>query len=240
MLRSTRHAARRVRRSISDGIARQLKCPTGKWGRIAGRVMAVVNRQPTQFAIEALCVEPSDTVLELGFGAGQGIKALAALAAHGLVLGIDHSPDMVALASATNRQAIRQGRVALRIGSLDALPWPAESVDKILAVNVVYFFDRTAKELAEARRVLRVGGRIAVYATDRVSMANWDFSRGNTHSLFDGDELRRLFVRGGFAEVETAIRNLTLPFGIKGLLAVLTKHQRGEALSAQWGHDRAS
>jgi ubiquinone/menaquinone biosynthesis C-methylase UbiE len=191
--------------------------------------MAVVNRQPTQSAIEALGVEPSDTVLELGFGAGQGIKALAALAPHGLVLGIDHSPEMVAFATNANRQAIRQGTVALSLGSLDALPWPAESVDKILAVNVVYFFDQTAKELAEARRVLRPGGRIAIYATDRVSMGNWGLSRGNTHSLFDRDELRRLFLRGGFAADETSIRDLTLPFGIKGLLAVLTKHRREEA-----------
>jgi SAM-dependent methyltransferase len=187
--------------------------------------MAVVNRQPTQFAIEALGVEPSDTVLELGFGAGQGIKTVAALAPRGLVLGIDHSPEMVALASEANRQAIRQGRAALRMGSLDALPWPAESVDKILAVNVVYFFNRTAKELAEARRVLRAGGRIAVYATDRVSMGNWGVSRANTHSLFDSDELRRLFVRGGFAAAETVIRDLTLPFGIKGLLAPCRSHQ---------------
>jgi len=183
----------------------------------------VVNRQPTHFAIEALRVKPSDTALELGFGAGQGIKALAGLAPRGLILGIDYSPEMVALASNANRQAIREGRVALSMGSLDALPWPAESVDKILAVNVVYFFDRSAKEVAEAKRVLRAGGRIAVYATDRVTMANWGLSRANTHSLFDSDELRRLFMRGGFAASETAIRSLTLPFGIKGLLAVLTK-----------------
>ena len=74
-LRSAQHIARRMRGSLSDSIARQLRCPTGRWGRITGRVMAVANRQPTHFAIEALRVQTSDIALELGFGAGQGIKA---------------------------------------------------------------------------------------------------------------------------------------------------------------------
>ena len=46
----------------------------------------------------------------------------------------------------------------------------AESaVDKCLAVHVAYFMD--AREVHEARRVLRFGGRLVVLVTDKAAMA---------------------------------------------------------------------
>ena len=75
---------------------------------------------------------------------------MAAAACQGLVLGIDSSPEMLAQASRRNRRAIEEKRVQLRLGRFDALPWPSESADKILAVNVVYFFSESGDEIREA------------------------------------------------------------------------------------------
>ena len=146
---------------IWSAIGHQLKCPAGPQGRLAGRVMSVVNRQPNHRAIQALSVQPSDTVLELGFGPGEAIKALAALALHGLVLGIDQSLDMLVQASRRNRLEIERERVQLRLGNFGSLPWPEGSIDKVLGVNVVYFFSRDAREVREAWRVLKPGGLMA-------------------------------------------------------------------------------
>ena len=76
--------------------------------------MSVVNKQPNQLAIRALSLQPRDTVLELGFGPGGAIKAMAALAPRGLVLGIDQSLDMLVQASRRNREEIARERVQLR------------------------------------------------------------------------------------------------------------------------------
>ena len=65
---------------------------------------------------------------------------------------------MLAQASRRNRRTIGEGRVRLRLGRFDALPFEPESIDKILAVNVVYFFHKDADEIREAMRVLRPGG----------------------------------------------------------------------------------
>jgi SAM-dependent methyltransferase len=203
----------------------QLKCPSGWPGRLLGHIMALVNLQPNRLAIDALGINPTDTILEIGFGPGQGIKRLATAASQGTILGIDQSPEMLVQASLNNRRAIERGRVRLSLGRFDTLPCQSATVDKILAVNVVYFFQESAQEIREAKRALRPGGVMAIYATDKSTMSRWQFSRSDTHSHFDQDDLRVFVMRGGFCADEVSVRSLTLAFGVKGLLAILRKGQ---------------
>jgi len=213
----------RALESFWSGIGHQLKCPSGRAGRLTGQVMTLVNKEPNRLAINALGIEPADQVLELGFGPGSAVRAMAAAAHSGHVLGIDRSPEMLAQASRRNRRAIEQGRVELRLGRFNALPWASGTVDKILAANVVYFFSRNADEVCEARRVLRPGGLMAIYATDRATMSHWKFSGPDTHTLYDRAELQDLILRGGFRAEEVSIRAVPLAFGINGLLALARK-----------------
>jgi ubiquinone/menaquinone biosynthesis C-methylase UbiE len=208
---------------IWSAIGRQLKCPAGRAGLFAGRVMSIVNKAPNRLAIEALCIRPSDTVLELGFGPGDAVNAMAALATEGLVLGIDRSPEMAALASRRNRAELERGSVQLCLGRFEALPWRDGAADKILAVNVAYFFSADGREIVEARRVLKPGGLMAVYVTDKSTMAHWKFSGPDTHALYGEEELRALLVRGGFSAADVTIDRVELALGVRGLLAVARK-----------------
>ncbi len=208
---------------IWSAIGHQLKCPAGHRGRLAGRIMSVVNRQPNQLAIRALSLQPRNTVLELGFGPGEAIKAMAASVSQGLVLGIDQSLDMLVQASRRNQQEIARESVQLRLGNFCSLPWATNSIDKILAVNVVYFFSRDAQEVREAWRVLKPGGLMAIYATDKSTMAHWKFSGPETHTLFDKNGLRGLLMRGGFLAEDVSIQAVTLGLGIRGLLGVVRR-----------------
>jgi SAM-dependent methyltransferase len=177
--------------------------------------------------MKALNVAPDDTVLELGYGPGRAIAALASMVCQGRVLGIDHSAAMLKKACMHNRAAIRDGRAELRRGRFDALPWPAESIDKILAVNVVYFFAPDGAELSEARRVLRSGGTMVIYVTHKSAMAR--FKVPSTHRLFDANDLATLIMAGGFAVDEISIEPFMLAFGLLGLLAVIKKSTNGGA-----------
>ena len=202
-------------------IGQQLRHPSGLAGAAVALGMAFANRGPNQAAIRALDLAPDDIVLELGFGTGHAIAILTSIVRRGTVLGIDHSAAMFAKASRHNREAVREGRAQLRQARFDALPWPAESIGKVLAVNVVYFFRPDGAEIREARRVLRPGGTIVMYATDKTAMAGLSFSK--THQLFDQNDLADLLVRGGFAADAITIRPITVAFGIPGLLAVAKK-----------------
>ena len=186
--------------------------------------MGLANRQSNRIAIAALNIKTSDTVLELGFGPGRAVKVMARLAANGCVLGIDHSSRMLARAYRHNRRAIRVGHVQLVRGRFNALPWPTDLIDKILAVQTIYF--AAEADLQEAKRVLRPEGRIAILATDRSAMERWNFCQSSTHRVFNLDDLLAFIVRGGFAAEEIRISRVTLQFGVPGLLAIGTKSYR--------------
>ena len=206
---------------IWAAIGRQLRNPSGCGGRLIARLMALANRRSNRIAIRELDCSPDYTILDLGCGSGHAVGILAAMARQGLILGLDHSEIMLARASRHNRHAVRQGRVHLLRGRIDALPCRDNTIDRILAVHVVYFAGEAG--VREARRVLRPGGRIVIVATNRSAMARWKFAQSSTHELFDVPGLANLLVRGGFAKSEISVTPFKLAFGVLGLLAIATK-----------------
>lgn len=93
------------------------------------------NRKRNLWAVGLLEVRPTDRVLEVGFGPGIAIRALAGRAAQGLVYGIDHSEVMVRQATRRNRTAIKEGRVELGLGFAADLSALDGVFDKVLVVN---------------------------------------------------------------------------------------------------------
>jgi ubiquinone/menaquinone biosynthesis C-methylase UbiE len=185
--------------------------------------MAVINAKPYRLTIDALGVMPGDKVLDIGCGPGQGFALLKERASLGRVFGIDQSETMLKQAGQRNRAAIADGYLELRRGAFGSLPWGDATFDKILLVNVVYFFDRSGGDISEAHRVLRPNGRLAVYATDKTTMSRWPFSRPETHRTFDASELIALLESGGFAPSQIGLKEVTLPFGVRGVIAVADK-----------------
>ena len=210
---------------ILDGawisIGQQLRKPAGFGGHLIARAMDFVNERSNRIAIAALDITLNDTVLELGFGTGRAIKVIANAATQGRVFGIDHSSTMYLQASRRLRHAIHEGRVRLVHGSLKRLPWQENAVDKCLAVHVAYFMD--AKEVREARRVLRIEGRLAVLVTDKAAMGRWKFAHPSTHRQFAASDLTKLLLDGGFSRGEICLQSVSLGMAIPGLLALATK-----------------
>lgn len=185
--------------------------------------MAFVNDKPNSLAIDALKLEPTDQVLELGFGPGWALRTIAARAPGGRVFGVDQSDRMLQQATRMNRVAIDKGRMSLVRGPFSPLPWSNSTFDKILLVNVAYFFDTSGRDMAEVYRVLKPGGRIAVYVTSRETMSKWPFASPETHRIYDHEELLDLLRRARFHPACIKIETLALPFGVRGLVATADK-----------------
>lgn len=204
-------------------VARQFSLPEGAGGKAIAAVMRVINWLPNKRAISLLDVSSSDDVLEIGFGPGHALKALARLTPAGSVTGVDRSRTMFREASLRNARAIQAGRMSLRRGTFEALPLQDSSVDRILAVNVIYFVGPLKTAFTEARRVLRPGGSITIYVTDRSSMEWFQFAGTDTRHAFDQANLTRMICDSAFGEDEIDIRRIWLPFGFRGLVAKVTK-----------------
>jgi protein-L-isoaspartate O-methyltransferase len=113
-------------------LAQQFRQPTGFLGRLAGFFFRI-NLEGIEWTINLLAIQPSDHVLEIGFGPGHGIQQVARLAAQGRVAGVDFSETMLQQASRLNAAAIEAGRVELRLGDASALPYPDNTFHKVFA-----------------------------------------------------------------------------------------------------------
>jgi ubiquinone/menaquinone biosynthesis C-methylase UbiE len=138
-------------------------------GWLVGWEMALrsSNRKRNVWAVELLGVEPTDRVLEIGFGPGIAIRELSRRATHGLVCGVDHSEVMVRQARRRNRAAVRAGRVDLRRASAERLPAFEEPFEKVLVVNNMGMWRDSEERLKELRSLMRPGGRIAIVSQPR-------------------------------------------------------------------------
>jgi ubiquinone/menaquinone biosynthesis C-methylase UbiE len=139
--------------------------PKGRLGRLGGIIMARMNRKVAAWAIDQLGGRPSDRILEVGFGPGVGIELLATSASSGRVMGVDSSKEMVEQATSRNAKAIEAGRVELREGSVEPLPFADKTFDGALAVNSMQVWPDAVAGLREIRRVMKPGGRIALAFT---------------------------------------------------------------------------
>jgi len=193
-----------VKQAIFRRVAAQFGHPTGRFGRFAGWIMGsrASNRERNRWAVSLLDIQPSDRVLEIGFGPGLAIRELARLAAEGYVCGIDHSEVMVRQASRRNAQALSSGRVHLRLGSVESLPKFDEPFDKILAVNAIQFVADPVERLADLRALLVVGGRVAIAHQPRCPGATDETSE------LSGQRIAAQLAEAGFSDVRVEMLKL--------------------------------
>ena len=168
-----------LKRRVLHRVVTQFGRPHGWGGYLAGWVMGhrASNRERNRWVVSLLHVQPTDRILEIGFGPGVAVEALSRLATDGIVYGIDHSAVMVHQASRRNRVAVGEGRVELRMASADDLPVFDRPLDTVLAVNSMGFWSDPVSCLEEVRRQLRPGGHIAIGSQPRCPGANSETSR---------------------------------------------------------------
>ena len=107
-------------------------------------------------------VQPGETVLDLGSGAGfDALLAAQVVGPGGRVIGIDMTPEMLARAEANAQKAGVQN-VEFRRGYIEALPVDDGSVDVVISNCVINLSPEKPRVFAEAHRVLRPAGRLAI------------------------------------------------------------------------------
>jgi ubiquinone/menaquinone biosynthesis C-methylase UbiE len=142
---------------------RRARRPSGEEARTTYRD-PLFHRPNFVVLLELLALGPDDVLLEVGCGGGAFLHD--ALESGCRAVAIDHSPDMVRLARETNAEAVAEGRVEILGASADRLPFPDEMFTAATMTGVLGFLPDPVVALAEIRRVLAGGGRLALLGSD--------------------------------------------------------------------------
>ncbi len=117
------------------------------------------------FGLQKLAASYGESILEIGFGTGHCLLALAqAVGPSGKVYGIDLSDGMLAISQERLRRADLFARTDLRVGDAVHLPFAAGKFDGVFMSFTLELFDspEIPKVLQQCYSVLRPGGRLVV------------------------------------------------------------------------------
>jgi ubiquinone/menaquinone biosynthesis C-methylase UbiE len=115
--------------------------------------------------LDLLKPRAGERILEIGFGTGHTLEALAkAAGVGGMVFGLDLSDQMVRLAKNNLSEAGLLENAQLRCGDAVQLPYAGNTMDAVFMSFTLELFDtqEIPKVLSECRRVLKTDGRIVV------------------------------------------------------------------------------
>ena len=153
-------------------------------------------------------LNPGETVLDLGSGGGIDVLLSAKrVGPSGKAYGLDMTGEMLALARENQRKAGITNVEFLK-GEIENIPLPDNSVDVVISNCVINLSADKDRTLAEAFRVLKPGGRLAVSdvvvrgevpAEVRRSIELWV---GCVAGAMLESEYREKLERAGFSEIE--------------------------------------
>lgn len=198
-----------------------------------------------EMTIDQLELREGDRVLDIACGTGVFARvARERIGGGGHVVGVDISPDMLAVA-----RSVAPG-IEWREGSAAALPLNDEEVFDIVACQQgLQFFPDKPAAAAQMRRALAKGGRLAVatWRSDeeipffrelrRVAEPHLGAVSDQRYGFGDSAPLEKLFRDAGFHDVRTQVLSRTIrfdadvPFIRMNAMALVGMSAAGKAMS---------
>lgn len=135
------------------------------------------SKKPRADGLHKLDARQGEIVLEIGFGTGHCIEALAeSVGAAGKVYGLDLSEGMRRVTQSRVDRAGLAGRVELRLGDATRLPFEDNLFDAIFSSFALELLDASEIPIVlnQCWRVLKPGGRLGVVSLSKLAVkGNW-------------------------------------------------------------------
>jgi len=177
------------------------------YGKAAAPQAAFLGSLGCGSPVAAAGLAAGETVLDLGCGGGLDlVLAAREVGPRGRVYGLDMTEEMLALAR-RNLDRAKVDNAVLLLGDMEAIPLPAASCDVVISNCVINLAPDKGRVLAEAHRVLRPGGRLAVSdivltgELPAVVAADRDAWSGCIAGALEVGRYRDLLAEAGFADI---------------------------------------
>ena len=177
-------------------LAAQLRKPEGKNGLEIGEIMNKGNREINLSSIDALNLKGEEHVLEIGMGNGYFVSTILEKAESINYIGCDFSEDMIQEANLKNETHIKNGNVDFRLATAEELPVHSNSIDKIMTVNTIYFWENQTQVLAEFKRVLKPNGKLIIGIRPKNEMETYPMTKYG-FNMFTEEEVVNLLKANG-------------------------------------------
>ena len=159
-----RHVARGEERELHFEIGRNLAEHLGYAGELLDAIPAeaLASFAGVGHHLDLAALQPGQAVLDLGSGSGTDVFCAAVLVGEsGRVVGVDITDEQLAKAARLrDREAF--SHVQFVEAHIEELPFDDASFDAVLSNGVINLSPAKARVFAEAARVLRPGGRLAI------------------------------------------------------------------------------
>ena len=168
------------------------------------------------WGLQKLSAQPGEKILEIGFGTGHCLAALAnAVGTTGRVIGLDISEGMLSITRERLQQAGLNDRADLHLGDAARLDFlESGSLDGVFMSFTLELFDNPEipHVLQECYRLLKPGGRLAVVSmtkTDPPGVAVRMYEWFHAH-LPDYADCRPIFARQALEQSGFAIQDVSI------------------------------
>lgn len=198
---------------LADRIAAKLREAGKSIDKITSAELAAVDefhirgRKATLELGVKMNLHAGSSVLDLGSGLGGPARTLAE--AYGCnVTGVDLTEEFCQAANTLSEWLNLQNNVKCLRGDATDLPFPDESFDAAMTIHVAMNIPAKDKMYSEARRILKAGGRFAVYDVIQGEGGEiyfpvpWARDASISHLATHG-QMQSLLSRAGFRILET-------------------------------------
>jgi ubiquinone/menaquinone biosynthesis C-methylase UbiE len=111
----------------------------------------------TRETLKRLPMSETGQMLDVGCGTGELLARIAGHFPRAVLAGIDPVPEMLAVAKKK-----LPDRAEFRVGYANALPWPDDTFDVVVSVNMFHYVTHPVPAIREMTRVLKPGGKLVI------------------------------------------------------------------------------
>lgn len=191
---------------IRSFLAKQLGHPAGIFGRSIMRLLNRGNAEMNDVTFDRLNLQPTDSILEIGFGGGYLLNKIAASQIPSFVAGVDPQADVIQMGNKKFNSQIERGYIELKQGSGENLPYSDNTFNKICTVNTIYFWSDPQSVLNECRRVLQPNGKLVICYNCAAFLKQTKLTQ-HGFKTYEPEDLESLMQGSGYSNIDTIATN---------------------------------